>query len=221
MKEKVTVGLQWLEKLLQLEKQYGVWNIIKSLGILVLTVWVIYLSLNPSILVEKYQDIVKDKHIKELTETAEKSQKITNELECLQRELQCDRTFFIEYHNSIKSVEGYPWQYGSMNYEVISDIEEYYISDEFTEFITTKYSMINYLSQNNLFIGDIGDIKKVDKRLAGKLQSSNVDKIALMVVEGEKLPIGIVGVTFSDIEDSVVINHLRKAVIKIGYITYN
>lgn len=221
MKEqKVTTGLGWLEKMLQLEKQYGIWNILKSLGVLVITIWVIYLSLNPSILVEKYQEIVEDKHIKELTETTQKSQEIEKELESLLLNLGCERTFLIEYHNSVKSVEGCPWQFGSMNYEEVADNIEYFISDEFTEFITTKYSMTHYINKNNLFIGDINDIKKIDKRLAIKLESSNIKNLAIIGIEGEKLPIGILGVAYGDIEKNKVISELRKSAIKIGYIYY-
>ena len=223
MKEqKINTGLGWLEKILQLEEKYGFWKILKSLGVMVLVIWVIIISLNPTILIEKYQKIVEDIHIEELAKTNENGIKINAELTTLLNTLGCERTFFIEYHNSIKSVEGYPWQYGSMNYEQVADNVEYYISDEFTEFITTKYSMIPYINSHNIFYGDLSDIRKIDKRLGTILQASNIENIALIGIEGEKLPIGILGIAYSeDIDEQRVLSELRKTAIKIGRITYN
>jgi hypothetical protein len=74
--------------------------------------------------------------------------------------------------------------------------------------------------KNNLFIGDIESIKSIDNRLYLKFLSNKVNNIALIVVEGVDLPLGIIGLSYCGdrtIEEMQAIKSLlRKEVLKIS-----
>ena len=53
---------------------------------------------------------------------------------------------------------------------------------------------------NKIFIGNIEELSEIDKRLATKLQASNVTQVALIEVWGDNQPLGILGVTWSEHE---------------------
>lgn len=225
MKKQVDInsGLNWVEKILKLSKKYSFLDIIKALVILLFTGYVVLFALNPDYIFRVYEEKKKKEHTLQLSKRLDNSLVITTELENLLYLSGADRAFLIEFHNSIKSVEGFPYAYGSMNYEVVKD-SVCYVSDEYANFSLTKYTLVSYMLKNNLFLGEIDAIKPIDNRLYLKFLSNEVSEIALIVVEGTDLPLGILGLTYCNdnkIEDSQTIKALlRKEVLKISlYLT--
>lgn len=198
-KEKITVvgeGVTLFERLLSLSKQYSLWDIIKTLLIAIMVVYTGFMMLNPTYLFEKYNEMMADKHKMELTERFTQSRLVSSELAIIMNKLHADRAFFIEYHNSVKSLQGAPFAYGSMDFEEVSDGIDY-IGDEYTNFSLTKYKFVSFLSDNLLFIGNVEDIEPIDKRLSLKLMSNEVKQIALIEVEGTEHPLGVLGVSWT------------------------
>lgn len=198
-KEKIVVandGLNFFERILELNRRYSLWEVVKSLFVMAFVIWFGVLMLNPTILFDRYDKINKEKHAYELKHRFDKSKEISTELQLLMNKLHADRTFFIEYHNSVKSLEGAPFAYGSMDFEETNDGVDF-IGDEYTNFSLTKYKFVNYLSENLLFVGDISEMENIDKRLYLKLVSNEIKQVAFIEVEGTENPLGILGVTWS------------------------
>ena len=156
---------------------------------------------NQHIFFEKYNEYQEKKHTEELNERFDQIKSVNSRLNDVLYELHADRSFFIEYHNSVKSLEGAPFAYGSMSFEKLHNNRNViFMADEFTDFTLTKYETVLYLCEHKIFIGTIDDLKKIDARLAAKLKTNNVTQIAIIEVWGNQQPLGILGVTWGEHE---------------------
>jgi hypothetical protein len=197
MNNKLNEGFKWLEKILELSKKYSFMDIIKSILLFVFMGYMVFLTFNIDVLIKRYEESKDKEHAENLMKRMSNSPLIKNELENILYSIGADRVFLIEFHNSIKSVEGYPYAYGSMNYEIVSD-STMYVSDEYTNFSLTKYDMISYMLKNNLFVGNVDAVKPIDNRLHLKFLSNNMAELAMIVVEGVDLPLGILGISYNN-----------------------
>lgn len=216
--EHTSTGVSLLERVLKITKNYSFIEIVKAIVVIMFMGYTMVFTFNPDYMFNKYESKKAKEHSENLMMRLNNSVVVKTELENLLHSTEADRAFLIEFHNSIKSVEGFPYAYGSMNYEVVRDSIDY-ISDEYTNFSLTKYDFIPYMLKNNLYIGDIEAIKSIDNRLYYKFLSNNINDMALIVIEGVELPLGILGIsycnnTMNNIQDIKAI--LRKEALKIS-----
>lgn len=214
----ISTGISFLEKVLKITKNYSFMEIIKAIVVIMFMGYTMVFTFNPDYIFSKYESRKAKEHSENLMQRINNSVVIKTELENLLHNTGADRAFLIEFHNSIKSVEGFPYAYGSMNYEVVRDSVDY-ISDEYTNFSLTKYDFIPYMLKNNLFVGDVEMVKAIDNRLYYKFISNGIKEMALIVIEGVELPLGILGLSYCNKE----INNqqdikaiLRKEALKIS-----
>ena len=201
---KITVvndGLNVFERMILIVKKYSIWHLLKTIFILVLFGMAFFFILNPIYFFEKYEEYSEQKHTIELTDRFNKSKDMNAEINDALFELHADRVFFIEYHNSVKSLQGAPFAYGSMSFEKIHPNRDViYMADEFTDFPLTKYEIVSFLYDEKSFIGRIDELKNIDERLSLKLRTNDVTQIALIEVWGDNQPLGILGATWSNYE---------------------
>lgn len=204
MDNKITVldgGISIFEKFLNIIKNNSIWVLLKSLIMLIFFGFTIFFILSPTYFFEKYEEYSEEKHTAELTERFNKSREMGNVLNETLFELHADRIFFIEYHNSVKSLQGAPFAYGSMSFEKLHPNRDViFIADEYTNFPLTKYEIVNYLYVEELFVGTIEELENLDERLSNKLGASNITQVALIEVWGNNQPLGILGATWSEHE---------------------
>lgn len=203
-KNKITVidgGISTFEKFLNIVKNNSIWVLLKTFLMLIFFGITFFFILNPTYFFEKYEEYTKKRHESELVERFNNTQLMSDELNEMLYELHADRTFFIEYHNSVKSLQGAPFAYGSMSFEKLHPNRELvFIADEYTDFPLTKYDMVIHLYGEEMFVGTINELELIDKRLAGKLKISNITQVALIEVWGDNQPLGILGATWSEHE---------------------
>lgn len=202
--EKITIidsGISAFGKLINLVKNNSLWVLLKTLVVSAFFGLLIFTILNPTFIFEKYKEYEERRHSMELSQRFDRMEILNRELNETLMELHADRAFFIEYHNSVKSLQGAPFAYGSMSFEKIHPNREIvFMADEYSDFPLTKYETVTYLYENKVFIGTIDDLMNIDKRLATKLKASNVTQVALIEVWGDNQPLGILGVTWSEHE---------------------
>jgi hypothetical protein len=75
-KPDINSGLSWLERILQLCKEYGVFNILKGLFILIMLSLTLRICYNPSFLFDKYTDYMTQRHTKGLYKRTEYDQQV-------------------------------------------------------------------------------------------------------------------------------------------------
>lgn len=202
--EKVTIidsGISTFGRMIEIVKNNNLWVLLKTLVVTLFFGLIIFTVLNPTYVFERYQEYEEKKHSQELAERFDRMEQLNRELNVTLMELHADRTFFIEYHNSVKSLQGAPFAYGSMSFEKLHPNRDVvFMADEYSDFPLTKYETITYLYEKKIFIGTVDELMKIDKRLATKLKASSVTQVALIEVWGNDQPLGILGATWGEHE---------------------
>lgn len=197
-KPDIDSGLSWLERILQLCKEYGVFNILKGLFILIMLSLTLRICYNPSFLFDKYTDYITQRHAKELHKRTEYDQQIKSLLPVYLYKYNADRIWIIQYHNGIMD-----WQHGTMRFELCNDEVES-IKNQYNDFNLTWINLPYYLKTNEVFIGDIVKLDSIDSTLYTQLKKNNVQYLACTIIKDNSgYPIGILGVTWKNIPPNI------------------
>lgn len=197
-KPDIDSGLSWLERILQLCKEYGVFNILKGLFILITLSLTLRICYNPSFLFDKYTDYMTQRHAKELHERTEYDQQIKSLLPVYLYKYHADRIWIIQYHNGIMD-----WQHGTMRFELCNDEVES-IKNQYNDFNLTWINLPYYLKTNEVFIGDMVKLDSIDSTLYTQLKKNNVQYLACTIIKDNSgYPIGILGVTWKNIPPNI------------------
>lgn len=197
-KPDIDSGLSWLERILQLCKEYGVFNILKGLFILITLSLTLRICYNPSFLFDKYTDYMTQRHAKELHKRTEYDQQIKSLLPVYLYKYHADRIWIIQYHNGIMD-----WQHGTMRFELCNDEVES-IKNQYNDFNLTWINLPYYLKTNEVFIGDMVKLDSIDSTLYTQLKKNNVQYLACTIIKDNSgYPIGILGVTWKNIPPNI------------------
>lgn len=197
-KPDIDSGLSWLERILQLCKEYGVFNILKGLFILIMLSLTLRICYNPSFLFDKYTDYMTQRHTKELHKRTEYDQQIKSLLPVYLYKYHADRVWIIQYHNGIMD-----WQHGTMRFELCNDEAES-IKNQYNDFNLTWINLPYYLKTNEVFIGDMVKLDSIDSTLYTQLKKNNVQYLACTIIKDNSgYPIGILGVTWKNIPQNI------------------
>lgn len=197
-KPDIDSGLSWLERILQLCKEYGVFNILKGLFILIMLSLTLRICYNPSFLFDKYTDYITQRHAKELHKRTEYDQQIKSLLPVYLYKYHADRIWIIQYHNGIMD-----WQHGTMRFELCNDEVES-IKNQYNDFNLTWINLPYYLKTNEVFIGDMVKLDSIDSTLYTQLKKNNVQYLACTIIKDNSgYPIGILGVTWKNIPSNI------------------
>lgn len=197
-KPDIDSGLSWLERILQLCKEYGVFNILKGLFILIMLSLTLRICYNPSFLFDKYTDYMIQRHTKELHKRTEYDQQIKSLLPVYLYKYHADRIWIIQYHNGIMD-----WQHGTMRFELCNDEVES-IKNQYNDFNLTWINLPYYLKTNEVFIGDMVKLDSIDSTLYTQLKKNNVQYLACTIIKDNSgYPIGILGVTWKNIPPNI------------------
>lgn len=197
-KPDIDSGLSWLEGILQLCKEYGVFNILKGLFILITLSLTLRICYNPSFLFDKYTDYMTQRHAKELHKRTEYDQQIKSLLPVYLYKYHADRVWIIQYHNGIMD-----WQHGTMRFELCNDEVES-IKNQYNDFNLTWINLPYYLKTNEVFIGDMVKLDSIDSTLYTQLKKNNIQYLACIIIKDNSgYPIGILGVTWKNIPPNI------------------
>lgn len=197
-KPDIDSGLSWLERILQLCKEYGVFNILKGLFILIMLSLTLRICYNPSFLFDKYTDYMTQRHAKELHKRTEYDQQIKSLLPVYLYKYHADRIWIIQYHNGIMD-----WQHGTMRFELCNDEVES-IKNQYNDFNLTWIDLPYYLKTNEVFIGDMVKLDSIDSTLYTQLKKNNIQYLACTIIKDNSgYPIGILGVTWKNIPPNI------------------
>lgn len=197
-KPDINSGLSWLERILQLCKEYGVFNILKGLFILIMLSLTLRICYNPRFLFDKYTDYMTQRHTKELYKRAEYDQQVKSLLPVYLYKYHADRVWIIQYHNGIMD-----WQHGTMRFELCNDDVES-IKNQYNDFNLTWIDLPYYLKENEVFIGDMVKLDSIDSTLYTQLKKNDVQYLACTIIKDSSgYSIGILGVTWKNIPPNI------------------
>lgn len=194
--EQLEKGIGWLQKLLNLQKKYGFFSIIKGLFILLVAGYVVFFALNPKFLLERITSIQTEQHDKLVESRLSADSDIRRILSKMIFTTDADRAWLIEFHNGSKNIgTGLPFLFGSMRIEEVRD-DILNVDEEYSDFSLSKYKFIVKVVEDGFFHGGIDDVHNIDERMYYKFKANNVNEIALLTLyDGEK-PIGILGLSY-------------------------
>lgn len=196
MEQQVDNSINWLQKILNLQKKYGFLSIIKGLFILFLSAYVIFFALNPRFLLERITNIQTEQHAQLVQSRLIADSKIRLILSNVLNKTNADRAWLIEFHNGSKNLStGLPFLFGSMRLEETRD-SIINVDEDYADFSLTKFKLISKVLDEGFFYGKVQDVKSIDQRLYYRFQSNDINEVALLTLYNDDKPVGIVGLSF-------------------------
>lgn len=196
MEQNVEKGISWLQRILNLQKKYGFFSIIKGLFLLFVTGYVIFFALNPRFLFERLTAIQTEQHDHAVQSRIAADAKIHLILSKTLASTDADRAWLIEFHNGSKNLTtGLPFLFGSMRIEEtrqgVMNIDE-----DYSDFSLSKYRLFAQTLEDGFYYGNVEDVQHIDQRLYYKFKSNDLNEIALLTLYSGDKPVGIVGLSF-------------------------
>lgn len=196
MEQKLEKGIGFLQKLADLQKNYGFFSIIKGLFILLLSGYVVFFALNPTYLLEKIENTRTEQHEDAIANRIKSDSEIRLILERLLDKANAGRSWLIEFHNGSSNLSsGLPFIFGSMRLEATRD-SIMSVEEDYADFSLSRYQLLAKVLEDGFFYGNIEDIKPLDQKLYFKMKSNNVTEVALLAIYKGNTPLGIVGLTY-------------------------
>ena len=187
------------ERCLNIVREYGVWNIVKTLAIVLLCGMVWYTVTNMDKVVEKvvYEHTYSKsrEHTKAIERRRAVSPKVDSILNNALITLKCDRAFIVEMHNGTNNTAGLPFIYGEMTYEVVNDSIEH-VDEDYTSLNLSRFTFPMFLGKSNVWLGTMDDLSEVDKKLADRLRSESVSYLVVTSLNGMNNVLGCFGVVY-------------------------
>ena len=204
------------QKSVEWAKKYSFIDMFKGLFALIVSAAVLFIFLNPSYFLERYEQFKEKQHTAEVDKRLEISPKINFILEKLLVSTRCDRAFLMELHNGTNNLNGLPFLYGDLTYEQVSNDELDYISDFYVNVPLARFPITQKLFEDGYWYGTVDELANIDKRLASRIKINNGSWIALILLKGQEHYLGVVGVSYTDsaqVKKETVGKQLRTAAI--------
>lgn len=186
----------WLRDVINMIDEFGIIKMIYGTIVAVLLSMISYIIVNPSIIFEKYDAYAEQRHTESFNYRMENTPVINNIMRQMVLETGAIRSFVIEMHNGKSNSAGLSFNYGTLTYEGLRDSVES-IKEDYNDFTLDRFPILNIVYRKGSWIGSIEELRKIDKRLAYRLESNDADFVALQMLYGVKTEIGFIGVTYS------------------------
>lgn len=202
------------QKSVEFTKKYSIVDLLKGLFALVFSTAIILLFLNPSFILDKYDEFKDKQHTEKVEKRLDISPKIQLELDKLLFSTSANRAFVVEFHNGTNNLNGLPFLYGDVTYEQVNGVE--YIGDLYYNIPLARFPISNVLMNRGYWYGSLDELAEIDKRLKNRVEVNDCTWMALILLKGKDQYLGIIGLTYKDIENvrkEDVGKHLRTAAI--------
>lgn len=109
--------------------------------------------------------------------------------------LDADRVFVVEMHNGTNNTAGLPFIYGEMTYEDALDGISH-IDGDYESINLSRFELPYYLEEKHLFYGTVDELRKIDKKLAARIESNDATYIAIASIYNLTTELGYFGVSY-------------------------
>ena len=199
-------ALNWLERILILIKDYGPFKILGAALLISLVSSILYFTLNPTKLIEIYDEIKIEKHDKLMNLRMQMAPKIQSLTDKFTYGMGASRTVILELHNGNTGSSGLPFAKCSATYESLN-IGKHPVAQQYQEVNLSLMPFAATLFDNGYWCGNTDDLEKIDRALYYKMKSNGTEHFASCVVEGiDNKPIAFIIVSF-DKESGNILNH--------------
>lgn len=190
------IYLSWLQDMLKIIDQYGVFKIFRALLVFLFASYFIYLTFNPEIIIEKYVKYKTEQHDSAVAYRKKNDPLIRMHLKELLFETDADRAFIIELHNGTTNNSGLPFYYGDMTYEeVATDVS--HVDEDYHDFSLQRFPFFGKLFNDGSWYGHVDSLNIIDEKLALRLKSNGSCEIGTVIIYGREKEIGFIGISFT------------------------
>ena len=201
--------LSWLEKILNLIKNYGVGKIITGALLIAFLSVVFWFIFNPTRAFEVYDEWKSRQHTALMDIRMENAPKIQSIIDKLTYKVGASRTLILELHNGNESIGGIPFTKCSATYESLN-IGAAPVSQHYQAQNLSLIPFATFLFEKGYWCGNIEELAEIDKALAFKMQSNKTEHFAACIIEGVDRPLAILFVSFDTISDRHNCDEVRE-----------
>lgn len=198
-------------------KETGPLRIVGYVVFFLFTAYAVHIGTHPEIIFEKYEEFAERRHAESFFYRMKTSPQIQSYMDQMRLESEGMRTFIIEMHNGKYNAAGLSFNYGALTYESVAEGNASVI-DDYLDFALERYPTLGKIYEEGYWSGTVEELMEIDRHLALKLQSNNVEYIAATMIYGTKGDIGFIGVTYdhTDVNVSKTKQVLVKYAMKIS-----
>jgi len=176
--------LKVIEKINEFLSKYGILSLFKALFAIAI-IWIgMTLIFNPDVIFEKYDEWSKKIHSEKVEKTLESHYQIQGHVTDLKWSTSALRCLVLSLHNGQESLSGtYQFLKCSALFEECGDA--YSVFDDYQNVHLTQFPIFTYLYSNEMFCGNMEELKKIDNKLYQRLISNDVGYIHIQALIGD------------------------------------
>ena len=199
-------------KIMELGKKYGFGSMFLGVMFFVFISWMTYVAANPSVIFEKYNQYVTEKHNASIDYRIKTAPIIRSELNQLALETEAERAYILEFHNGKSNPSGLQWQYGDLTF--INDGTDD-ISDEMQNVSLSRYNFANVIYECGYWAGSIDELTSLDERFYNRMRVNGGKYFVFQMMYGANMrEIGVLGISFLEIPEEMSTDALIRIVHK-------
>lgn len=199
--EGLTEKLNIIEKIVKMIGNYGYKKVISALLVFILFIFTIIIFSNQKVIVEKIlAEHKKEAQLENANNLQFRVKYVTPRVDAilykLLAETKADRAWVIEMHNGIDNPTGLPFAFGDMTYEKMSNDTVPSVLIDYDRVNLSAYPISTYVIKNKKFVGNIDELKKIDKRMSMRVETNNIHYLVIYCITGIDVEIGWVGLSY-------------------------
>lgn len=194
--ENTTKGLGILEKILNLIRNYRLWDFFKAFMVMGMLGLMTFAITNPDKVFDYFSKAGKKTHDTLIEQRMENTHKIQQSIDRLMFKTGASRCLIISLHNGLNDINNVPYMRGSAIYESIDD-GIYPVSDQYQDVMLSLLPFATHLYYNDYWCGNVDDLIEIDKTLYHRLSSNQATHFCATTIQGTEKPIGFIFLTYT------------------------
>lgn len=193
--------ITFVEKTIKMIDKYGIWKVIRAVILILLFLFGMYYvqvaatktgSMEASI--QKTEQEAAE-HTEQMSVRKEIKPLVDNVLMSVLQGTDADRAFILELHNGSSNTAGLPFVHCTMTYEVDRDSIEN-IDEDYQNLSLSRFNFPLYLHKNKYWMGTVDEFKKIDNKMAIRMETNGASYLIISTIETETNELGYFGFTF-------------------------
>lgn len=217
--DKTGQGLGFLEKALNLIRQYKLWDFVKAFIVIGMVSLMAYCITNPDKVFEYFKRAGDKAHDELIEHRLDNTHKIQSSIDRLLYKTEASRVEVLELHNGNSSLAGIPFLKATATFEALND-NVLPVSSQYDNVNLSLIPFATRLFNDGYWCGNTEEMKVIDKSLCYRMLSNSTEHFAACVIQGVDKPIGFLFVSFERLPEGhncdEVQKEINKAAMEIG-----
>lgn len=187
--------IKWIGDITNLVANHGAWKILSSTMVLCMCIFMITVTLNPGIVLDKIEEYT-EQMANDKKEWRDKNDPvIRSDMRNAMYHLGASRVSVLEFHNGKSNPGGLGFYYVDMTYEVCNDG----FNSVANQYVNVNLSLLNIptiLYRDGYWYGTTQELHETDPMLANMMERNGTKWLALLLLEGST-ELGILEISFN------------------------